>query len=254
MIKVGYEAGHGLNTPGKRSPDGEREWTFNDIVARAFANELALYSGVRTKRFDDPTGKTDIPLKDRTDGANRWDADYYFSFHKNANTSQWGNWTGVETWIYTNASAQSIALANAVHPALVASYGLRDRGIKKGNLHIVRETRMPAILFEGPFMDSVLDIRKLRDKKVLENAGKLIAQAFAKFAGLKRVIAEEHKEEPSVTQLLNETGRNEIRLLLKKARAAGIIDAAFHTDTKIQNYSDAELLSYQAAVVNREFK
>ena len=62
------------------------------------------------------------------------------------------------------------------------------------------------------------------------------------------------KEENEVVQLLNETGRKEIRLLLKKARVAGIIDAAFHTDHKIDKYSDMELLSYQAAVVNREFK
>lgn len=62
------------------------------------------------------------------------------------------------------------------------------------------------------------------------------------------------KEEKEVVQLLNETGRKEIRLLLKKARAAGIIDEAFHTDHKIDKYSDVELLSYQAAVVNRTFK
>ena len=53
---------------------------------------------------------------------------------------------------------------------------------------------------------------------------------------------------------LNETGRKEIRELLKKARKVGIIDASFHTDTKINAYTDTELLSYQAAVINRTFK
>src|SRR5690554_2439267 len=186
MIKIGYDAGHGLNTPGKRTPDGEREWTFNDKVARAFANELALYEGVASKRFDDPTGKRDVPLKERTDGANAWGADYYISFHHNANTAKWGNWTGVETFVYTNASKKSIELANAIHPALVKAYGLRDRGIKKANLHIVRETKMPSILIEGGFMDSTIDIKKLRDDKVLENAEREIARALAKFLGLKK--------------------------------------------------------------------
>ncbi|WP_332645575.1 N-acetylmuramoyl-L-alanine amidase [Lysinibacillus sp. 54212] len=204
MIKVAYDAGHFYNTPGKRTPDGEREWTFNDKVASAFANELALYKGVMTKRFDDPTGITDIPLKERTDGANGWGADYYFSFHKNANTAQWGNWTGVETWIYSNASAKSIALANAIHPTVVAAYGLRDRGIKKGDLHILRETKMPAILIEGPFMDSIIDINKLRDITVLEKAGKLVARALARYLGLKRIISEEDEEETLVTQPIYE--------------------------------------------------
>lgn len=62
------------------------------------------------------------------------------------------------------------------------------------------------------------------------------------------------KEDLPMTQLLNATGRNEIRELLKKARKTKIIDAAFHTDEKINAYSDIELLSYQVAIFNRTFK
>lgn len=53
---------------------------------------------------------------------------------------------------------------------------------------------------------------------------------------------------------LTETGRKEIRDLLKKARDKGIINATVHTDDKIAKYNDVQLLSYQAAVINREFK
>lgn len=53
---------------------------------------------------------------------------------------------------------------------------------------------------------------------------------------------------------LNDTGRKEIRELLKKAREKGIIDKNFHTDAKIDKYTDLELLSYQSAVINRTFK
>lgn len=188
MIKIGFDAGHGLNTPGKRTPDGEPEWTFNNKVARAFANELALYKGVMSKRFDDPTGRRDVPLIERTNGANNWGANYYISFHHNALASVWGEHTGVETFIYTTPKPKSTEFANAIHPALVQSYGLRNRGIKKANLHIVRETNMPAILVEGGFMDSTIDIKKLRNNQVLENVGKAIAQALARFVGLERAI------------------------------------------------------------------
>ena len=27
MVKIVIDAGHGFDTPGKRSPDGEREWS-----------------------------------------------------------------------------------------------------------------------------------------------------------------------------------------------------------------------------------
>jgi len=255
MIKVGYDAGHGYNTPGKRTPDGEREWTFNDIVARAFANELANYEGVASKRFDDSTGKADVTLKQRTDGANAWGANYYISFHHNANTAKWGSWTGVEIFVYLgNKNTKSGQLAKAVHPALVKAYGLKDRGIKEGNLHIVRETKMPAILIEGGFMDSTIDIKKLRDKSVLQNAGKMIAQALATHLGLKKSVSSTPTEKEETKVFLNETGRAEIRELLKKARNEGIIDAKVHTDAKINAYDDVQLLSYQAAVINRTFK
>ena len=200
MIKIGYDAGHGVNTPGKRTPDGEREWLFNDKVAKSFANELALYKGITAKRFDDNTGKRDVPLKERTDGANNWGADYYISFHHNALGGSWGNHTGVETYLYTNPQYRSVELANAIHPSVVQAYGLRDRGIKRSNLHIVRETTMPAILVEGGFMDSRIDINKLRDHTVLTNAGKLIAQSLAKFLGLESLAAISKKEELTLAQ------------------------------------------------------
>ncbi|WP_431030066.1 N-acetylmuramoyl-L-alanine amidase [Lysinibacillus sp. LZ02] len=252
MIKVGYDAGHGFHTPGKRTPDGEREWSFNDIVARAFANELATYGNVASKRFDDSTGKTDVPLKTRTDSANAWGAHYYISFHHNANTAKWGTWTGVETFVYLgNSNTKSGQLAKAVHPVLVKAYGLKDRGIKEGNLHIVRETKMPAILIEGGFMDSIIDIKKLRDKTVLENAGQMIAQAFANFVGLKKVSAtpnEKNKEEGIEMLLkLDSTTKGDFAKLFRKAYTEGI----FTTDhsMKIANYSDEKIynlyVSYQ---------
>lgn len=188
-MKIAYDAGHGYNTPGKRSPAGEREWTFNNKVVLAFEKELKQYEGVSLLRTDDATGKTDIPLKTRTDKANNWKADLYISFHHNAFTGKWGNHTGVETFYY-KGSSKGKKLAELVHKALVKAYGLRDRGLKTNNLHITRETKMPAVLVEGGFMDSSIDIKKLRDDKVLENAGKLIAQAVAEYAGLKRKKAE----------------------------------------------------------------
>ena len=31
-VKIALDAGHGLNTPGKQTPDGIKEWTLNDKV------------------------------------------------------------------------------------------------------------------------------------------------------------------------------------------------------------------------------
>src|SRR5690625_3062872 len=186
MTKViAIDAGHGLNTAGKRTPDGEREWSFNSVVAQSIIDNLRNYKGVRTVRLDDPSGKRDVPLRERTNKANNANADILISCHHNANTGKWGNWTGTETYHYPG-STKGQQLAQKIHPHVVKAYGLRDRGIKSANFHMLRESRMPAILIEGGFMDSTIDIKKLRDNKVLNRAGKNIADAIARYFNLRK--------------------------------------------------------------------
>lgn len=184
IFKVAYGAGHGINTAGKRSPDGEREWSFNNKVINSFEKEMKKYENVELMRTDDPTGKTDVPLRTRTNKANNWGADVYLSSHHNAYKSKWGEHTGTEVF-YSKGSVNGKKLAGLVHKGQLEAYGLRDRGLKTNNLHITRETRMPAVLIEGGFMDSTIDINKLRDDKVLERAGINAAKSVAEYGGLK---------------------------------------------------------------------
>lgn len=53
--------------------------------------------------------------------------------------------------------------------------------------------------------------------------------------------------------MLTETGRIAIREHIKKARDKGVISKTAHTDTKIAEYTDKQLLSYQAAILNYTF-
>lgn len=191
VLKIGTCAGHGGFgvTPGKRTPDGEYEWDFNDKVLDAFISRMKEYEDVEVKRYDDPTGKTDVPLTTRTNKANADNVDIYISIHHNANTGKWGSWGGVETHVQTGVKGDAYEMAKVVQPILVKEYGLRDRGIKFTDLHITRETRMPAILIEGGFMDSTTDIGKLRDNTVLNNVGEGIADAIASWKKLKKKSA-----------------------------------------------------------------
>ena len=91
MKKVAWSAGHGITTQGKRSPDGEREWLFNTQVVIAGMNYLAKFEGIQQLRVDDSSGKMDIPLVNRTNSANAWNADIYISCHHNAFMGEWGN-------------------------------------------------------------------------------------------------------------------------------------------------------------------
>lgn len=184
MLKVALDAGHGMNTPGKRTPDDEREWSFNNKVVLAIIERLNDYQNVSVVRLDDPSGKTDVSLRDRTNKANREKADILVSVHHNANTGRWGSWGGTETYTFTNRVTQAERLARMVHAPMVKAYGLRDRGLKKANFHMLRESNMPAILTEGGFMDSTTDIEVLRNDSALKRAGKAIADGIAEYGSL----------------------------------------------------------------------
>lgn len=188
MVKYAIDGGHALGTPGKQSPDGVKEWTYNNEIVKAAIAELKTYEGVEVLRLDDPTGKRDVPLTERTNKANAWGADYLISYHNNAMLNKgWGTHTGTETFTQTGVNSKAtLDLAKAVHNGMVRAFGLKDRGLKTANFAITRQSKMPACLTEGAFMDSSIDIKKLRDKNVLKNAGKQSIIEVAKIHKLKK--------------------------------------------------------------------
>jgi len=181
MPKIAFDAGHGLNTSGKRTPDGEREWTFNNEVARAFAEKMSQYENVQLLRLDDPTGNRDVPLNERTNKANAWGADVLISFHHNAMSGVWGTHTGVETFVYPQSTDDSKQIQRLIHPRILVAMGLRDRGMKEDNFHVLRESKMPSVLIEGGFMDSTIDIKVLRDDSKLRAQGEAVAHAMVDY-------------------------------------------------------------------------
>lgn len=213
MVKIALDAGHGLHTPGKRTPDGEREWSFNNKVLLAAVERLNQYENVQILRLDDPTGKTDVPLRTRTNKANKWKADVLVSIHHNANTSKWGSWGGVETFTHPQSSKASKDIAKIINPMIVKAMGLRDRGVKTSNLHMVRESNMPSILTEGGFMDSLTDIKALRDDSKLKAQGYAIADGLAQYFKLKPKYSQSNNKKGELTMSQYEELKKEIEAL-----------------------------------------
>ncbi|GEN87265.1 N-acetylmuramoyl-L-alanine amidase [Oceanobacillus sojae] len=199
MAKVAMCAGHGGSgsTPGKRSPAGEYEWNFNDAVVRAAIAKLKA-NGVEVLRTDDASGKTDVGLTARTNKANAWGADVYVSCHHNALGTNWLNYEiGIETFTQNGSQPQSEILARCIHPKYVKAMGLKDRGMKKSNLAITRQTKMPAVLTEGGFMDSRIDIKSMRDNAKLKAQGEAIADGIMEFLNVKNTNSAPKVSKPS---------------------------------------------------------
>lgn len=102
-------------------------------------------------------------LTERTNAANAWNADFYLSIHINA-----GGGTGYEDYIYPGAGEPSAAYRNIIHSEVVKATAFKDRGKKTNDLHVLRESKMPALLTENGFIDTAEDAKKLKDPTFIE--------------------------------------------------------------------------------------
>ena len=201
MFHIVLDAGHGLYTPGKRvlkSLDDKetREWILNARICDKVEALLKSYSGYSLSRADDRTGERDIPLQKRTEIANREKADFYLSVHHDAGISG-GNGGGASVIVYTNASEASVRYQKIVHDCFVArvgAFGNRADPMPKKNLHVLRETDMPAVLIECGFMDSIVDVPLILSEEFADKAAQGLVDAIVKIGGL------EKKEEDKIME------------------------------------------------------
>lgn len=193
MFKLAISAGHYLDTPGKRclkslDPNETREWWLNNRVADKLEKILAEYDGIEILRVDDTTGKKEVTLKERTDKANEWGADYYIAIHFNAGVNG-GKGGGIVVFVYTNPQAASVELQKALYDSMIKHGGLkgnRATPLARKNLHEVRETRMPACLCELGFMDSATDVPVVLTEDYADKMAEAIAEVVIEKSGAKK--------------------------------------------------------------------
>lgn len=179
-FKIAIDAGHGYNTPGKRCPDGTREWSLNSRVATYLQNYLKEYN-VETIRLDDTTGKKDIGLLDgRMSKAKSNNVDVCISIHHNAGpTTGYGNYTGVEVLVHNNASTETVKLANTILKYLPGKTGLKSRGLKRSSYFtMVMKQSFPTMIIEGGFMNGTSDSKKIKTVDYQKGYAKAILLAL----------------------------------------------------------------------------
>lgn len=185
-MKIAIDAGHGPHTAGKRCPDdGMREFQFNSVVARYVRSELLEYEGVQTIFTHADDGSRDVPLKERTNTANKWGADLFVSIHANAMGSGWSTARGIETFVYSARPASSVALATAVQRQLIKATGLYDRGVKADNFHVLRESKGASILVECGFMSNREEAELLKSDAYRRKCAAAIVAGIVDVVGLK---------------------------------------------------------------------
>ena len=182
-MKILIDNGHGLNTPGKRSPDGKfREAVYTREIARRILDELKD-RGYDAELLVPET--EDISLEHRVSRVNAHckalgnSNVILVSVHVNAagNGTKWLNATG---WsCYTcKGETQSDKLANCLYDA-AAKY-FQDRKIRtdyardgdpdwEEDFYLLRKSHCVAVLSENFFMDNRSDLEYLQSRSGMQS-------------------------------------------------------------------------------------
>lgn len=186
--------GHGIDTQGKRSPDGKlKEWDYTRIVALCVFRELNKL-GYSVTLITPET--TDVPLATRVKRINERYHEHQgegilISIHLNAagDGKDWMKARGWECWT-SKGDTESDKLAEelyaAAREALPANIPLRTDpsdgdSDKEAGFYILKHSKCPAVLTENLFMDSEDDCEYLLSDEGLESIVKLHVQGIVNY-------------------------------------------------------------------------
>jgi N-acetylmuramoyl-L-alanine amidase len=182
-VYVVIDPGHGGKDPGAIGfKINEKDVVLN--LAKKLNDHLGQYEKavVSLTRWDDRF----LELSERAKFANDRNADLFISLHNNAASA---SAHGFESFIYVNASTTTARYQTILHEQVMnylAQVGIHDRGKKRANYAVLRETKMPAILLENLFITNEKENKLLKDDTFLDNLAAAIAAGIAKIFGLKK--------------------------------------------------------------------
>ena len=202
MHKIILDAGHGINTAGKRSPDGRfREYKFNRIIRDAVAEHLRL-RGYNVEIL--VPEETDVPLPERVDRANRMTCQIglpiqnvaIISIHANA-AGDGSHWMKARGWCAYTCQGHTLSdeLANRLYEAarkylpgqrIRTDYTDGDPDFEK-NFYLLRNTYAAAVLTENLFYDNVDDLAFLESEEGLKAIVALHVEGITEFLRLHEI-------------------------------------------------------------------
>lgn len=244
--KVALDCGHGLNTAGKQTPDGIKEWTLNDKVRDKVVKLLKGYD-VEFIFPDNDEGSVDESLTKRRTMYVNAKVDAAISIHHNAYTGEWNSATGVVVYTDKNATAKDKALAEAVYSRMVSNIGLRGRGILSANWTVINQNTVPAILTEGGFMDGKNDYKVITSSAGQTAYAKAIADGLIEFLKLKKVSA---TTVPSTTSTVSITRGAKVVLNNTKVYSTANTTTAYNTKKGTYYIWSTEVVNGRIRVTN----
>lgn len=182
VVKIFLDPGHGGRDPGGQGYGLNEKDVVLDIALKLADNLQKQYLYVDLKMSRD----TDrfIELEDRSKMANDWEADFFLSIHTNAHN---GTASGFETFIHSgNISKETRDRQLTIHNYIMNNLSGIDRGKKRANFSVLRNTSMPALLVEYLFIDNYAENLLLRSSSYRSYLAQITTEAIAESFGLER--------------------------------------------------------------------
>lgn len=164
------DPGHGgkdFGTHSKKKPRYQ-EKNLNLSTAYMLRNFLVQlgYEVVMTR-----TNDTFVSLERRAEMANEQNPRLFISLHYNSAPNKEAE--GIEIYYYRSQadwarSSSSRKLAQAINKGIIKNTQAKSRGVKHGDLAVIRLTNMPAVLIEGGFLTNENEFTKIKNATYLK--------------------------------------------------------------------------------------
>lgn len=184
------DAGHGMNTAGRRclkklDPKETCEWFLNDRIADLLQFYLLDYD-CKIIRADDTTGTTDVSRSTRVAIANNANATFYLSIHHNAGVNG-GSGGGLMVFYYSDDKMKK--MAQGLYDSILKENGLKGNRAQPVSCYgydVIANTKMPALLVECGFMDSSTDVPIILTYEFADKTAKGMLNWIVSEFGLKK--------------------------------------------------------------------
>lgn len=196
-MRIIIDPGHGGISPfnneyvtkGKRSPMFDNGSVLYEGVNNR-DNAKRIYDVLKAKGYDVVMlvdGWQDVPLRDRANKEHLLATkdSILISIHSDGfgNGIDWHSANGIGVFIYNNASKKAQKLADSMNNSLICNFEgvAKNRGIKKANFAILRDTLSPAVLLELGFHTNKEEAQKMLTEEWKELVVKSVVEAIEEY-------------------------------------------------------------------------
>ncbi len=171
------DAGHGgrdIGASGRKSNEKDINLKTAKRVSKLIRKHCRHVEVIMTRTDDEY-----VTLSDRAGMANFFNADLFLSIHSNS-ARGWAE--GTETFIHPSAKGtKSERFARLIQWEYINNGKRESRGVKTGNLAVLRKTRMPAVLTEIGFISNKEEEKFIKSRRGQKKIARCLFNAFKQY-------------------------------------------------------------------------